>query len=426
MKKAEKIIDAAVVPYEEKALASYEITPEEVARKAKEYMALKVLPEDAKSYQVARSALTMCVSTRTSVDKRRKELGEDSRKWVAAVNQAAKDLLAPLAPAEDHLRGELDLEDGRRKEVKAEKERIEKARIDGIKAKITSISSNILLIRGKDSQALMTMLDNVSTIQIDGLYQEFEAEARKALDDVKATLNLVIVDQVNREIQEATQKEEAARLAKQREEQEAIEKAQAEERRKLKEAQDKLEAEKKEADELRWKSRFSLLKGALWRPTREDAYDSETGDVIAAKAQLLSMTDDDFEKLQRNWNKIIADREAAIALAKKKAEEEFERKAKERAEAEARAKVEREAAEKKAREEAEAKAKAEREAKEAEEKARQEALKPDKEKLIAYGFALTCLPTPDLSDKAAQKILKRFYDQLQKAVTEMNHEAEAL
>lgn len=226
MKKAEKIIETAVVTYEEKALSSYEITPAEVALKAKEYMALKVLPEDPKTYQVARAALTMCVTTRTSVDKRRKELGEDSRKWVAAVNQAAKDLLAPLAPAEDHLRGELDLEDGRRAEVKAEKARIEKARVDGIRAKIESIRSNALRTLGKTAEELTVMLDNVSTIQIDEFYQEFREEARKVLDEVKEMLNKAITARMSFEIEEAVQKEEAARLAKQKAEQEAIEKAQ--------------------------------------------------------------------------------------------------------------------------------------------------------------------------------------------------------
>lgn len=76
--------------------------------------------------------------------------------------------------------------------------------------------------------------------------------------------------------------------------------------------------------------------------------------------------------------------------------------------------------------EREARKKEERERKEKEEAERKAALAPDREKIIAYGFSLTSLPTPDLSDKKAQRIVKQFYDRLQDAVNDMNNSAEAL
>ncbi len=62
-------------------------------------------------------------------------------------------------------------------------------------------------------------------------------------------------------------------------------------------------------------------------------------------------------------------------------------------------------AEEKLRVEREAAAKLAREKAEAEEKARKEALKPDTEKLLAYGNALMAVPKPDIQDKKAKEIL---------------------
>lgn len=297
---------ADIVKYEQKAIAEFSLTPEEVQEQARKFLSITVKEDDAQSYKDARAALTLCVSTRTGADKRRKELTEDARKWSAAVNQAYKDLVAPLAPAEEHLRHELDLEDGRRAEVKARKVAEEKARVDGIRAKIEKIRSTMFTFAGKSAADLMVLHDNMSTIQIDEAYQEFQEEARKVLDEVKLAIVRAYGEAVIREEEAAKQRIEAERLAKQRAEQEAEAARLAAERKAQEEAARKI----REAQE--------------------------------AEARRLA---DEARKIQE---------------AKDRAE--FEAKAKERAEAEAREKIEREAREAQAKAEAGAKAKAEREA----------------------------------------------------------------
>lgn len=94
------------------------------------------------------------------------------------------------------------------------------------------------------------------------------------------------------------------------------------------------------------------------------------------------------------------DKEREAIEAEKKAEqerkdrEELERQAQERADKEAKEKLEEEERERKEKEETEAK-----------ELARQEALKPDKDKLVAYGEALLAVPAPTLTDKKALEVL---------------------
>jgi membrane protein involved in colicin uptake len=107
---------------------------------------------------------------------------------------------------------------------------------------------------------------------------------------------------------------------------------------------------------------------------------------------------------------------------------------------EARVRAEREALEKKLPEEArinaeaDAKAKAEREAKEAElkaqreaeEAARKEKLKPDKEKLLAYGNALLNVPYPVPKHKKAKQHLTEIMSRLAQLVDDLKSGAEGL
>jgi len=236
--------DKEVVRYE-KALAEYSITPAKVKEMAEEFQDLAVILDDVKSYKAAHDAKKILVKTRTGVDKRRLELGEDARKWVNTVNRAAKDLLAPITPIEDRFKAELAAEDARI-------EKIETDRVDGIKAKIDSIRFNMMQAQGKDSATLSIILDNISTIQIDEFYAEFQDEARAALDEVKAFIRQAHGEHLKFEQEEADRKAEAERLAKQKAEQEAEAarlKAIADEQEKARKAQEMEARKEREAIE---------------------------------------------------------------------------------------------------------------------------------------------------------------------------------
>ncbi|NQU13350.1 MAG: hypothetical protein HQ561_04340, partial [Desulfobacteraceae bacterium] len=163
---------------ERSALAEFAVTPAKVAEMAKEYMSLTVPPEDTKGYRVARSALTVCVTTRTGTDKRRKQLGEDARAWISEVNQAQKDLIAPLAPVEEHLRAELQTEDDRKAAIKAEAERVERDRIEGYRKRITEIQAYGIVLPTLSSTAIQLIIESVENIDTsESELEEFWTEA---------------------------------------------------------------------------------------------------------------------------------------------------------------------------------------------------------------------------------------------------------
>lgn len=352
--------EVAVMTKEQKALVEYKLTPKEITELVNGYLKLKVVPDDPKSYQQAHEARMVCVKTRTGIDKRRKELGEDARQWVNAVNKTAKDLTTLIEPAESHLTQELGVEDGRRAEVKAEKARKEAERVQGIRSRIEAIRNTPLSVLGKTSQEIRAVIQKVLDTELTAdVFQEFLAEAESVKEKIVSDLVIAADSAAKREQEDSERKAEAERL-------EAIRKQQAEEAARL-EALRKAEEEKA-------------------RKERE-ALDAERRKIESERAAIEAQ------------KKAEADRVAREAWEKKTAEE-------------AKAKAEKEAAEKVERDAREAK---EREEKEKEEKARLEALRPDKEKLVDWFFRVENVPKPDLSSDEAKAILSNAIRSIDKA-----------
>ena len=349
--------DKEIVRYE-KALAEYSITPAKVKEMAKEFKDLAVILDDVSSYKAVHDAKKILVKTRTGVDKRRLELGEDARQWVSSVNQAAKDLLAPITPIEDRFKSELAAEDARI-------EKIETDRVDGIQAKIGSIRFNMMQAQGKDSATLSIILDNISTIQIDEFYAEFQDEARTALDEVKNFMMQAHGERVIFEQEEAARKAESERL-------ERVRKAQEAEAARLKAIADEQEAARKAQEMEARKER--------------EAIEEEKIKIQAEK-----------DKIEAT-KKTEQDRKAMAAFEKEALE-----KARIRAEQEAKEEAVRKESARIAKEEAE---KAEH--------IRKTALAPDKVKLIAYVEALYWLDFPALKGDKAKEILNNVRNRLTK------------
>lgn len=237
---------------EKNALAEYEITPFKVAEMAKQYMDLIVPEGCSQSYRIVRTALTTCVRTRTATDKRRKELGEDARKWISDINQAAKELLAPLIPVEKHLKTEIDREDNRKAAIKEKAYQKELVRVEGIQEKITDITSlGSAFLFNLSVASLNEVLAKLETFKIiPDEYMEFTKEANTAKHDVHIALQKAIEAREKFDAEEAERKAEDERLAKERAElekikaeQNAIAKAQADKEAEIQAGKDRLERE---------------------------------------------------------------------------------------------------------------------------------------------------------------------------------------
>ena len=141
-------------------------------------------------------------------------------------------------PIEEHLASVRKVEDDRKAAIKEEKEAKERARIDAIRARITSIQKVPILLVGEVPQMILAAMDSVFAIEIDATFEEFEPEAMRVKEETLALIKKAYDAAVESE-------KKATALEKQRLEQEIERKRIAEENRKIEEERAKIEAEKK-------------------------------------------------------------------------------------------------------------------------------------------------------------------------------------
>jgi len=217
------------------AIVLYKITPKEIAERLKEYDQLKVIEADTKSYKKVRSALTSIITTRVEVDKRRKQLGEDARKLVSNINQAAKMLIEPMTPYEDRFKSELNTEDDRKVEIKAAKDVIEQARVDKIRSRINDLQNTLIELPSMDMEEMLAIKESLELMEISVVdYMEFTEEAVALKERLDNAVTMSIESVKAREAEEA-------RIEKIWIEQEAAQKKINEANQKLKEKEAALE-----------------------------------------------------------------------------------------------------------------------------------------------------------------------------------------
>ncbi len=356
---------------QEKAIQKYELTPEAVAKMAEDYLKIEVIFDDKESYGVARDAKTRCVKARTGTEERRKDLTKEARQWQTDVNQAAKDLLAPLVPVEEHLKAELKKEDDRKEAILEEKRNKEIKRIATIQEKIEDIRRKAENLTNMSSGTLSALVESVQNTEISlEEFQEFAQHAKTAKEAAIITIEKAHAAQIQQEQADEARKVENERLERIRLEQEA-------KAAELKEYEDKIIAERK---------------------AEQEKIDIEKAVVRAEQAEIEASKKAEQERI---------DREKFKAQAKEAARIQAEKDAKEKAEREERERVKKEQAE-------------------VEEKARREALKPDVEKLLAYGQRLVDVKVPAMIDKATLALLAETYNQVKDIHRELKRSIEDL
>ena len=387
---------------ERNAIQEYEITPSKVKELVKGYMELRVLPADKNTYKAAHEGKMILVKTRTSIDKRRKQLGEDARKWVSEVNDAAKQLLEPIEPVEAHLKSELKVEDNRIEGIRLAKIVREEKRVSDIREKIEEIVKfKHLTFDNRNSEFIGDLILRLDEIAItDEAFEEFRDEALKEQVAADVRLGAAYDARVIWEAEQESQKIEAERLKKVRLVQEAEQKKIQEDQQKIYEEKAKLQKEKAEADERRWRGRLEQLKDVSWNG--QEALNRDTNDLIITYDDLVELTVTEFQKVATAYNKIIDDKRESQAEEDRKEKERFQAEAKKQAEKDAEENARQKA------EEAEYFAKAE-----AEKAAKAEALKPDKDKLMTLAVRIKALSLPKVKSKEAQDLIFGVKDRLQ-------------
>jgi len=73
-------------------------------------------------YEAVRKAIAVCRTTRTGIEKKRKELNEDARVWINSVNSEAKRLTAAVEEIEDPLKAKKQTADEEKERIKRQAE----------------------------------------------------------------------------------------------------------------------------------------------------------------------------------------------------------------------------------------------------------------------------------------------------------------
>ncbi|TWT58926.1 hypothetical protein KOR42_23130 [Thalassoglobus neptunius] len=210
-----------------------ELTSEKIKELEDKYLPLtcKGADDDA-GYNLVHPAWQEMKKLRLSVEETRKALKQPALDYGRKVDAVAKQITAELKPIEDHLKSQYDVYQEEKKRIKAEKEAAERARVQEIVNKFAEVGSVVdprevglwseEYVQQKFSEAEAAFLERQEAARIEKERQEAEAkrlaEERAAMEAEKAKL-----EEEKRAAQEEFQRQEAE-LAKAKEQAEAARK----------------------------------------------------------------------------------------------------------------------------------------------------------------------------------------------------------
>ena len=114
-----KVIGSELKSLQGRAIAKYSnlVSDKKLAEYREKFSGLSA--ETREGYEEVRKAIAVCRTTRTGVDKKRKELTEEAREWIEIANAEAKRLIVALEAIEEPLKAKKQAVDDERERVKA-------------------------------------------------------------------------------------------------------------------------------------------------------------------------------------------------------------------------------------------------------------------------------------------------------------------
>ena len=205
---------------------------------------------DKAGREQAHGAAMELKTTRVAIEKTSKTARDDATKFSRAVIEEEKRLVAIIQPEETRLLSLRDDWDAAQAAIKAEAERVERARIMAINERIAGLRSYVnLALECRTSERIQGLIEKLTAAEITTeQYQEFETEAAAVKDAGLMRLGEIFSAKKVEEDERARVKAEQEAAAEVlRKEREALDLAQAEAKRVAEEAAAKAKAE---ADEL--------------------------------------------------------------------------------------------------------------------------------------------------------------------------------
>lgn len=193
--------------YIQTELEKFNVTDAAIAKMEQEFMPLSISGlEDKDGYKKVREARLVVKGKRVEVEKRRKELKEDSLKFGRAVDSEARRITALLEPIEQHL-------EVQQKAIDDEKERLAAEAQSKIQERL-QYRVNVLSAYSTqyDVQEMMTMSDEDFAIKLEAAKEAFEKEEERKLEEKR------LVEEERKRLAKVAeeQEEERKRLAKER------------------------------------------------------------------------------------------------------------------------------------------------------------------------------------------------------------------
>ena len=342
-----------IAPVSPFGAVDYGTTEAELAKLAAQYSHITQVTT-RKEFDAAQAAVTALIRVRTSIESKRKTLKADSLEFGKLVDSTAKKLIAVVTPEEDRIDALIEAVKRQKEAEKAERDRIEKARVDAILARIEDMRIPPALTRAP-SVEIAAHRSALEHLLIDETFQEFQERAQETKTNVLAELNelyagalhderIAAQEKAERERVASEQKAESERLAKAREELDAIRK----------------QNEAEQAERIR---------------IEQEQAASERAEIARQHAEL-----------QAERDRIAAEKRAEAERVQRQLE------AKAEAELKAAAKIE-----------------ADRLAAEAKERA--DRLRPDREKVEAFASAIEAIEIPELSPE-----VQKYVDELRSII----------
>ncbi|MDI1301986.1 MAG: hypothetical protein PSX71_08785 [bacterium] len=225
----------------ETAIVEYSATEQALAELRTRYEVAVFDVSTGKGLDAAKAARAEIRGYRVSLEKMRVELKAPVIAHGKLLDDEAKRITAALVELEDPIDAIIKAEEKRKQEEKAERDRIEAARIADIRAKIAAIVASPNSA-GKTSDQIIARRDEIAAlvIDLDG-FAELAGEAMMARQQAVATLNQMAADKKAHEDEQAAmaaererQEKAAAEIRRQQEELRiAAEKSQREEAERL-------------------------------------------------------------------------------------------------------------------------------------------------------------------------------------------------
>src|SRR3990167_3384021 len=155
----------------EQELKKFDIAEAVISQWSKDYMMLTVAGLDDKDgYKAVKEAKLTVKGKRVEVEKKRKELKEDSLRFGRAIDTEAKRITSLLEPIETYLQSQEDVIGKEAERIKLEAERIAKEKLQG------RINTLISYRQGFDATRLEAMSDQDFAEMSERSRIQFEAE----------------------------------------------------------------------------------------------------------------------------------------------------------------------------------------------------------------------------------------------------------